>query len=73
MPADGHIKTYEDRKIELGFSWMLYLYISQPDTFHLEIKDSAGELKKISIQALDRKTQVSNYAKNYPESIDDSD
>lgn len=67
IPSDGQITTYVDRNIDLGFSWMYYFYISQPDSFNLTIKDTSGNFKHISIEALTRDVQFKNYAKLYPD------
>ena len=66
-PSDGSIKTYVDRNIERGFSWMFYLYVHRPDTFTLEIKNTSGLVKEQQIQALTRETQFDNYARFYPD------
>ncbi len=63
LPSDGSINTYQDRIIERGFSWMYYLYIFPTDSYHLEIKDTAGNTKKITIQGLTRDMQSKNFAK----------
>jgi len=71
-PSDGDITTYVDRNIELGFSWIYYLYISQDSTFLLDIRDGSGDLKQVRIKALTREQQFDNYAKFYPERAADS-
>ncbi|MTI19892.1 hypothetical protein E1176_02555 [Fulvivirga sp. RKSG066] len=63
IPADGEILTYKNRNIELGFSWMYYLYIDQPEEFELEVEKSNGERHLVKIEALERDTQFDNYAK----------
>ena len=68
FPSDGSIKTYVDRNIERGFSWMYYLYVDYPDTFQLEIKDISGSIEQHQIQALTRDKQFENYARFYPKS-----
>lgn len=67
LPADGNISTYVNRNVELGFSWMYYLYVAQPEVFTFTIKDKEGAIKDVSITALERDTQFENYARYYPE------
>lgn len=67
FPTDGEITTYANRTIELGFSWMYYLYVAQPDSFHLKVKDSLGVVNRLTIKALSRDSQFENYAKYYPD------
>jgi len=67
LPADGNITTYVNRNVELGFSWMYYLYVDQPEVFTFTIKDTDGATKDVSITALERDTQFDNFARYYPE------
>jgi len=67
IPSDGEITTYINRKLELDFSWMYYLFISRPEQFQMEVKDSSCNTKKIKIKALIRDEQFENFAEFYPE------
>jgi C-terminal processing protease CtpA/Prc len=70
FPADGDITTYIDKNIELGFSWMYYFYVEQPDDFKLKIKGAEGQVKEITIRALTRDVQFENYEKYYQPKAD---
>lgn len=67
ISSDGQIKTYALRNIEPGFSWMYYLFVAQPDSFHLKIRDSSGRTKEVIIKALNRDVQFENNDKYYPD------
>ncbi len=63
LPSDGQIKTYNLISMELGFAWMFYLYVAQPTSFRLEIKDTDDRLRYVTVQSLNRATQFENNAK----------
>ena len=67
FPADGGITTYVDRNIELGFSWLYYFYIGQPEYFDLRVRTTGGAGKDYRIKALTRDEQFSNYDEYYPD------
>ena len=67
IPADGDIRTYIDRKIELGFSWLFYLYVFRSENFSIETINREGKTKVTKIQALYRDKQIENFSKYYPE------
>ena len=66
-PADGAIETYLQKTVEIGFPWMYYLYVSQPDAFEMELRDTSGNLRAVRIDALTRDEQFDNYDKYYPD------
>lgn len=66
-PADGSIPTYVIRTLEMGFNWMYYLYIEQPEYFELEVRKRSGTIEKVKIKALTRSHQFENYARVYPD------
>lgn len=71
-PADGTIETYVWRTLELGFNWMYFLYVEQPEKFELVVKRNTGEETTMLINALKRDLQFGNYAKYYPERAEKS-
>ncbi len=69
IPTDGMITTYTAHKASDGFFWMYYFFVEQPDKFDIEYQTpTTNEIKKVSIAALDRKTQVKNL-RNQPDYI----
>lgn len=66
-PSDGEITSYVDRNIEMGFSWMYYFYVDQPEVFQLEVLDLNGNKRELSINSMIREMQFENLANYYPE------
>ncbi len=62
-PSDGTIKTYSNQSIELGFSWMYYLYVSQAGTFKITVKNNLGQEVETTVTALLRDAQFANHKK----------
>ena len=67
IPSDGNIRTYAIRKIEEGFSWLYLLYIDQLDAFQIEYLDENNIKRIITIKALTRSEQVTNYHEYFRE------
>jgi hypothetical protein len=65
-PSDGDILTYPRKTIELGFSWMYYLYVSQVDQHEIVVKGQGGVSNTTFIRALNRDKLMDNYGKYYP-------
>lgn len=63
IPCDGMIRTYANKQIELGFGWMHYLYIAQPDNFRISIKTQSGQVLESDIAALTLEEQRNNARK----------
>ncbi|WNJ19029.1 S41 family peptidase [Pontibacter sp. G13] len=61
LPSDGTITTYQDRKIEEGFSWMYYLFVDQREEHDFTVRDLEGNQQEIRIRALTRTAQLANY------------
>ncbi|HAD96313.1 MAG TPA: hypothetical protein DCG19_02845 [Cryomorphaceae bacterium] len=66
FPSDGGITTYVDRNIELGFSWLYYFYIGQPEYFDLRVRTTSGTVRDYRIKALTREEQFANFEQYYP-------
>jgi len=62
-PSDGEIQTYQAKTVELGFTWMYYLFISQVEEHKIAVQNAKGERIELSIQALPRKVMVENSEK----------
>ena len=61
LPSDGTIKTYAHKKITIGFAWMYYLYVAQPELFEIDFKLLNGDKKSVSIEAINISKQRTNY------------
>ncbi|MBI1288680.1 MAG: hypothetical protein GC178_14010 [Flavobacteriales bacterium] len=61
LPTDGRITTYADRNIELGFSWMYYLLVDQPDKFTFSIGTEEMSARSVTLSAINRDQQQDNY------------
>ena len=62
-PSDGDILTYANKNIEVGFAWLYYFYIEQSDTFQFGYLRQNGSLQTVTIQALVKSEQISNFKK----------
>jgi hypothetical protein len=60
IPSDGHIATYQRQNLTIGFPWMYYLYVEQPESFAIEYKRQ-GKIGTVTIDALTREGWTANY------------
>lgn len=60
-PADGHILTYANRIIEIGFSWLYYFHIEQAEQFTITLKSPKEAERRATITALTKASQTENY------------
>ncbi|WP_152001050.1 MULTISPECIES: S41 family peptidase [unclassified Imperialibacter] len=60
IPSDGHIETYRLKSLTMGFPWMYYLYVEQPESFAFEYKRQ-GQRSTVTIEALTREGWTANY------------
>ncbi|WP_416866371.1 MAG: S41 family peptidase [Imperialibacter sp.] len=65
IPSDGHIETYQLKSLTMGFPWMYYLYVEQPETFAIEYKRQ-GQRSTVTIEALTREGWMTNYQRRKP-------
>ncbi len=65
IPSDGHIETYQLKSLTMGFPWMYYLYVEQPETFAIEYKRQ-GQHSTVTVEALTREGWMTNYQRRKP-------
>ncbi|QCK16153.1 S41 family peptidase [Mangrovivirga cuniculi] len=65
IPSDGDILTYSNKNIEIGFAWLYFFYIEQTDMFKLEYLRPNQGVKSVTIQALLKSEQISNFKKHF--------
>jgi hypothetical protein len=51
IPSDGVISTYSKIKVEEGFNWLYYLFISQDSIQHISIADQGTSNRLVSVEA----------------------
>src|SRR5690606_33132822 len=52
IPSDGVISTYSKIKVEEGFNWLYYLFISQDSIQHISIADQETSNRLVSVEAI---------------------
>lgn len=62
-PSDGDILTYANKNIEVGFPWLYFFYIEQANTFQFEYIRQNEVVKTVTVQALIKSKQISNFKK----------
>ncbi len=72
LPVDGQIKTYADKQISDGFSWMYYFYVDQQNLLNLNVQFPNEQKKNVAIEAIPIETQRANY-KEFVASKNDPD
>ena len=59
LAGDGSIETYRQKQLSIGFPWMYYLYVEQPEAFDLVISREADQQEqRITIPAITRAKMV---------------
>jgi hypothetical protein len=65
IPSDGRIETYQRKNLTIGFPWMYYLYVEQPESFAIQYKRQ-GQTGTVTIEALTREGWTANYQQRKP-------
>jgi C-terminal processing protease CtpA/Prc len=65
IPSDGRIETYQLKNLTIGFPWMYYLYVEQPESFVIEY-ERKGQRNTATIEALTREGWTANYQQRKP-------
>jgi len=71
IPSDGHIETYQLKSLTMGFPWMYYLYVEQPEAFAIEYKRQ-GKRSTVTIEALTREGWMANYQQRKPAATEEA-